>query len=92
VSGKRKSSKSSRGRRKGRIKPAYLLPKPVSIGDEVTVKVESLSRKGEGVARIKGYVIFIPNTKPGDEVKIKITSVKPAFATAEVVGSEINST
>ena len=75
------------GRRKGkrRIKPAYLLPKPVSVGDEITVEVEGLSKRGEGVARVKGYVVFIPNTKPGDKVTIKITSIKPSFATGEVV-------
>ncbi|MCS7386207.1 MAG: TRAM domain-containing protein [archaeon GB-1867-005] len=72
------------GRR--RIKPAYLLPKPVSVGDEIAVEIEGLSRRGEGVARVQGYVIFVPDVKPGEKVTIKITSVKPSFATGEVIG------
>lgn len=72
-------------KRRKRIKPSYLLPKPVSVGDEVDVEIEGLSKRGEGVARIQGYVIFVPNTKPGDKVRIKITSIKPSFATGEVV-------
>lgn len=72
-------------KRRRRIKPSYLLPKPVSMGDEVDVEIEGLSKRGEGVARIQGYVIFIPNTKPGDKVRIRITSIKPSFATGEVI-------
>lgn len=32
------------------------------------------SKRGDGIARVKGFVIFVPNTKPGgDKVKVKIT-------------------
>ncbi|MCS7365783.1 MAG: TRAM domain-containing protein [archaeon GB-1867-035] len=72
-------------KRRRKIKPSYLLPKPVSVGDEVDVEIEGISKRGEGVARIQGYVIFIPNTKPGDKVRIRITSIKPSFATGEVI-------
>ena len=42
-------------------------------------------RQGEGIARIKGLVTFVPNTKPGDKVKIRITRISRRFAEAEVV-------
>jgi predicted RNA-binding protein with TRAM domain len=60
-------------------------PKPVEIGKEYEVDIQETSRRGEGIARIKGLVTFIPNTKPGDHVKIRITRMSRRFAEAEVV-------
>lgn len=59
---------------------------PVKVGDEVNVKIESVGEKGDGVAKIKGFVIFVPNTKEGDEVKIKITRVLRKVGFGEVLG------
>ncbi len=61
-------------------------PKPVEIGKEYDAKIEETSRRGEGIARIKGLVTFVPNTKPGDQVRIRITRISRRFAEAEVVG------
>jgi predicted RNA-binding protein with TRAM domain len=60
-------------------------PKPVEVGKEYEVDVQETSSRGEGIARIQGLVIFIPNTKPGDHVKIKIARVSRRCAEAEVV-------
>jgi len=60
-------------------------PKPVEIGKEYDVDIEELSRRGDGIARIKGLVTFVPNAKPGDKVRIKITRISRRFAEAEVV-------
>ncbi|UCD26782.1 MAG: TRAM domain-containing protein [Candidatus Bathyarchaeota archaeon] len=62
-----------------------LPPKPVEIGKEYDVEIQETSRRGEGIARIKGLVTFVPNTKPGDHVRIKITRISQRFAEAEVV-------
>ncbi|GBC75257.1 23S rRNA (uracil-C(5))-methyltransferase RlmCD [archaeon HR06] len=59
--------------------------KPVKVGDELDVVVTEVSRKGDGLTRVKGFVVFIPNTKPGDKVKIKITNVRPNYAIAQVI-------
>lgn len=61
-------------------------PKPVEIGKEYDVEIEETSRRGEGIARIKGLVTFIPNAKTGDHVKIRITRISRRFAEAEIVG------
>jgi len=61
-------------------------PKPVEIGKEYDVKIEETSRRGEGIARIKGLVTFIPNAKPGENVRIRITRISQRFAEAELVG------
>jgi predicted RNA-binding protein with TRAM domain len=69
-----------RGRREGGF-----APKPVEIGKEYEVDISETSRRGEGIARIQGLVIFVLNTKPSDHVKIKIKRVSRRFAEAEVV-------
>ena len=61
-------------------------PKPVEVGKEYDAEIEETSRRGEGITRIEGLVIFVPKTKPGDKVRIKITNVSRRFAEAEVIG------
>jgi predicted RNA-binding protein with TRAM domain len=61
------------------------LPKPVKVGEEREVTIEEVSRRGDGIAKIQNFVIFIPGTKVGDKVKIKVTSVASSYATAEKV-------
>ena len=53
--------------------------------DILTVNIEKFSNLGTGIARHKGFVIFIENTCPEDTVKIKITKVNKNFANAQVV-------
>ncbi len=59
---------------------------PVKVGDEVNVKIEAVGEKGDGVAKIKGFVIFVPNTREGDEVKVRITRVLRKVGFGEVLG------
>ena len=59
---------------------------PVNVGDEINVKIEAVGEKGDGVAKIKGFVIFVPNTQESDEVKIKITRVLRKVGFGEVLG------
>jgi predicted RNA-binding protein with TRAM domain len=62
-------------------------PKPVEIGKEYDVQISETSRKGDGIARIQGFVIFVVGGRVGQKVKIRVTNVGARFATAEVVGS-----
>ena len=74
------------GRREGGYGQRFP-PKPVEIGKEYDVEIQETSRRGEGIARIKGLVVFVPNTKPGDHVKIRVTRISRRFCEAEVVGA-----
>ena len=60
-------------------------PKPVEVGKEYDVEISEVSKRGDGVAKIGGFVIFVAGGKVGSKVKIKVTSVGPRFATAEIV-------
>ena len=60
-------------------------PASIKVGDVHDVKIESKGRGGDGIARIQGFVVFVPGTNPGDQAKVRITAVRRRFATAEVV-------
>lgn len=57
----------------------------VNEGEIYTVVIEDYSDKGEGIAKIKDTVIFIPGAKIGEVVKVKITSVKLKKAKADII-------
>jgi predicted RNA-binding protein with TRAM domain len=59
-------------------------PKPVETGKEYEVQITETSRKGDGIARIQGFVIFVTGGQVGQKVKVKITNVGNRFATAEI--------
>jgi len=58
---------------------------PVSIGEELDVRIDSVGEKGDGIARKKGFILFVPNSKAGDYVKIRVTKVLAKVGFAEVV-------
>ena len=59
--------------------------KPVEVGKEYNVRITEISRQGDGVARIRGFVIFVKGGRMGQDVKVKVTSVGEKFAKAEIV-------
>jgi predicted RNA-binding protein with TRAM domain len=61
--------------------------KPVEVGKEYNVTISDTSKRGEGIARIEGFVVFVPGTKQGDNVRIKVTQVSERFASGQVVQS-----
>src|SRR6267143_40078 len=60
-------------------------PVPVEEGQEIDVTIDSVGRRGDGIARFNNFVIFVPGTNTGDKVKVRITGVRNNFATGEVV-------
>ena len=58
---------------------------PVEEGETYDVTIQDVARQGDGIARIEGFVIFVPSTKVGDEVQIKVDRVLPKFAFATLV-------
>lgn len=58
---------------------------PVKMGKEYEVDVTEMSRRGEGIAKIQGFVVLVANGKLGDHVKIRITRIGGMTANAEIV-------
>ena len=77
-------SRNFGGKKFGRGRPRIRQP-PVKVGERYKVRIEALGKGGDGIARIEGFVVFVPKTKIGDEVEIVINSVKQKFAFGEVI-------
>ena len=60
--------------------------KPVEVGKEYEVDVTDISRKGDGIARVQGFVVFVENGKVGNKIKVKVTEVADRFPKAIIVG------
>ena len=58
---------------------------PVELGEELEVDITELSPKGEGMVRIQGLVVHVPNAKPRDHVKIKITKISSRNVEAQII-------
>jgi predicted RNA-binding protein with TRAM domain len=58
----------------------------VEVGREYDVEITELSRRGDGIAKVGGFVIFVVGAKVGQKVKIKIDHVGSRHATATLVG------
>ena len=60
-------------------------PKPVEAGKEYEVDITEVSRQGDGIARVQGFVVFVKNGKAGQKVRAKVEQVGNRFATATLL-------
>ncbi len=68
-----------------RNRPRRFRHSPVKVGEQYDVTIEAISNRGDsGVAKIEGFVIFVPGTKVDDKIKVKITKVGNGYATGEL--------
>ena len=58
---------------------------PVEIDKEYESEIEEMGRFGDGIARIKGFIIIVPNTGLGKQAKFRITRIGKKFAFGESV-------
>ncbi len=67
-------------------------PKPVEVGKEYDVTISDTSRRGDGIAKVDGFVIFVTGAKQGQQARVKITQVSNRFATGQVVEGSSSTT
>ncbi len=60
--------------------------KPVEEGGIYEIEIEATGTKGDGIGKVKGFVVIVPNTKPGQKVKVKIDAVRGKVAFGTVAG------
>lgn len=63
-------------------------PARPEIGREYPLSVQSLAFGGEGVARLDGLTVFVPDVCAGERVTARITEVHKSYARAELVRVE----
>ncbi len=61
-------------------------PVPVKEGDTYSVTIEGIGEKGDGIAKVQGFVIIVPKTQQGQQCQVRITAVRGKVAFGEVVG------
>ncbi len=59
---------------------------PVKENQELEVVIDDIGSRGDGIAKMAGFLIFVPQSKIGERVKVRIVSVGGKFAVAERVG------
>ena len=74
------------GRRSGGFGGGF--EKPVKEGEEYDVEISEVGSRGDGIAKIKNFIIFVPGTQKGEKVRIRISQVKAKSAVGEVVGGK----
>ena len=68
---------------RGDDRGGYDMPKPVKVGEEYDVEISEVGSKGDGIARVKNFVVFVNGVKQGEKCKIKIKEVRNRFAIGE---------
>lgn len=58
---------------------------PVKEGETYEVSIDAVGEKGDGIAKVRGFVLFVAGVKKGDYVKVRIKKVLPKVGFAEVV-------
>jgi 23S rRNA (uridine2552-2'-O)-methyltransferase len=61
------------------------LTAPVEEGDVLELEIVDTGEEGDGIARVEGYTIFVPDGSPGESVTVEVTDCKPRFGFAERV-------
>lgn len=61
----------------------FLQSRPVKENQDIEVFIDDIGSRGDGIARIEGYLIFVPRSKIGERVRVKIRSAGEKFALAE---------
>ncbi len=62
--------------------PWPVVAAPVTKGQELELRIDSLAYGGNGVARRDGFVVFVKRGLPGDLVRAQVTKVKKGYAEA----------
>jgi predicted RNA-binding protein with TRAM domain len=58
--------------------------KPVEEGQTYTVTISDIGSQGDGVGKIEGFVIIVPDTKIGETVQVRINRVSKKVAFGSV--------
>jgi predicted RNA-binding protein with TRAM domain len=72
---------------RSRFRPSrpFLPATPVKENQEIEVAIADVGSRGDEIARIQSYMIFVPRSKIGERVKVRILSVCEKFAVAEKI-------
>lgn len=67
------------------MQPRKFVPIPFTYHQELEVRIENLTNEGNGVARVDGWVVFVPFALPGELVKCRIYRNHKNYSNADLV-------
>ncbi|HJJ54895.1 MAG TPA: translation initiation factor IF-2 subunit beta [Methanocorpusculum sp.] len=67
-------------KRKGAGTKSAVSASTVEEGKEMEVSIDSISKKGDGIAHVGKYILYISGVKVGARVKIRITKISGSVA------------
>jgi len=72
---------------KSRFRPSrpFFTSAPVRQNQELEVVIDDIGSRGDGIAKIQGFLIFVPRSKIGERVKVRIVSVSEKFAVGQKI-------
>jgi predicted RNA-binding protein with TRAM domain len=75
---------------RSRFRPGrpFMTSKPVKENQEVEVVIDDIGSRGDGIAKMQGYMIFVPRSKIGERVRVRIRTVAEKFAVGERIASK----
>jgi len=48
------------------------------------IDITEISGKGDGIARVQGFIIFIESGKVGNKIRVKVTEIEDRVAKATI--------
>ncbi len=67
------------------MQPRKFVPHPFAYHQELEVRIENLTNEGSGVARVDGWVVFVPFALPGELVRCRIYRNHKNYSNADLV-------
>lgn len=61
---------------------------PVKVGEELKVVITAIGEKGDGIARISNFVVFVRDARLGEVLNVRIIKVLPKLAFATIIIDE----
>ncbi|MGD8565383.1 MAG: TRAM domain-containing protein [Candidatus Bathyarchaeota archaeon] len=77
-------------RKRYRSSSQFLHRVPVRRNQKLDVVIGDVGSRGDGIAIVHGYQIYVPGSKMGERLRIRIVSVGGKFATAEKIVTPID--
>ena len=57
----------------------------INKNDEIIVTIEGYNSEGQGIARVDGFVVFVPFSALGEKIKVHIIKVTKNYAVGKIV-------
>ena len=57
----------------------------INKNDEIIVTIDGYNSEGQGIARVDGFVVFVPFSIVGEKIKVHIIKVTKNYAVGKIV-------